>query len=74
MARRGNEKAEVESLNEALEGAAVENQGLRKALVMKGQRMAALEKQNISLLGKLAASREEVDTSIYFQNCLIWFH
>ena len=60
MARRGYEKAEVESLREALEGAAVEKQGLTKALVVKEQRLAASERQTASLLGKLAAAREEV--------------
>ena len=71
MARRGIEKAEVESLNEALEGAALENQGLHKVLVVKDQRMEALEKQTVCLLGKLAASREEVETSRYFQTCTL---
>ena len=71
MARRGNEKAEIESLNEALEGSALENQGLRKTLVVKEQRMEALERQNISLLGKLAASREEVNTSKFRTACLV---
>ena len=60
LARRCEERAEVESLSEALEGAAVEKQGLMKALVMKEQRLAASERQTASLLGKLAAAREEV--------------
>merc|ERR1719447_1994749 len=60
LARRGNEKAEVESLSEALEGAAVEKQGLMKALAVKEQRLGASERQIASLLGKLAAAREEV--------------
>ena len=67
MARRGNEKAEVESLSEALEGAALEKQGLMKALAVKEQRLGAAERQNVSLLGKLAAAREEVSTSLYFE-------
>ena len=60
LARRCEERAEVESLSEALEGAAVEKQGLMKALVMKEQRLAASERQTACLLGKLAAAREEV--------------
>ena len=60
LARRCEERAEVESLSEALEGAAVEKQGLMKALVMKEQRLAASERQTANLLGKLAAAREEV--------------
>ena len=71
LARRGNEKAEVESLSEALEGAAVEKQGLMKALAVKEQRLGASERQIASLLGKLAAAREEVITSSYFEFPLV---
>ena len=60
LARRGFEKTEVESLREALEGAAAEKQGLTKTLVMKEQRLAASERLTANLLGKLAAAREEV--------------
>jgi len=60
LARRGYEKAEVESLREALEGAAVEKQGLTKASVVREQRLAASERQTACLLGKLAGAREEV--------------
>ena len=65
LARRGYEKAEVESLREALEGAAMEKQGLTKALVVKEQRLAASERQTACLLGKLAAAREEVRVHLY---------
>ena len=71
LARRGNEKAEVESLSEALEGAAVEKQGLMKALAVKEQRLGASERQIASLLGKLAAAREEVITLFIFEFPLV---
>ena len=64
LARRGHEMAEVESLTKALEGAAVEKQGFSEALALKRQRVGTLERQVASLLGKMAAAREEVKTCI----------
>ena len=62
LARRKNE---VDSLNEALEGAALENQGLRKALAVRDQLTKALEKHNKCLLDELTASKAEVDMFTY---------
>ena len=56
--------AEVESLTKALEGAAVEKQGFSEALALKRQRVGTLERQVASLLGKMAAAREEVNICI----------
>ena len=56
--------AEVESLTKALEGAAVEKQGFSEALALKRQRVGTLERQVASLLGKMAAAREEVNMCI----------
>ena len=56
--------AEVESLTKALEGAAVEKQGFSEALALKRQRVGTLERQVASLLGKMAAAREEVSICI----------
>ena len=56
--------AEVESLTRALEGAAVEKQGFSEALALKRQRVGTLERQVASLLGKMAAAREEVNICI----------
>ena len=64
LARRGHEMAEVESLTRALEGAAVEKQGFSEALALKRQRVGTLERQVASLLGKMAAAREEVNICI----------
>ena len=64
LARRGHEMAEVESLTKALEGAAVEKQGFSEALALKRQRVGTLERQVASLLGKMAAAREEVNLCI----------
>ena len=58
--------AEVESLTKALEGAAVEKQGFSEALALKRQRVGTLERQVASLLGKMAAAREEVNICIYY--------
>ena len=66
LARRGHEMAEVESLTKALEGAAVEKQGFSEALALKRQRVGTLERQVASLLGKMAAAREEVNTCILY--------
>ena len=64
LARRGHEMAEVESLTKALEGAAVEKQGFSEALALKRQRVGTLERQVASLLGQMAAAREEVNLCI----------
>ena len=65
--------AEVESLTKALEGAAVEKQGFSEALALKRQRVGTLERQVASLLGKMAAAREEVNTCtiiVQFVHCI----
>merc|ERR1712013_168467 len=60
LARRGREKAEIECLSKALEGAAEEKQGLAMTLALREQEICALEGQVAGLLGRLAAAREEV--------------
>jgi len=60
LARRGREKAEIECLSKALEGAAEEKQGLAMTLAVREQENCALERQVAGLLGRLAAAREEV--------------
>merc|ERR1719447_1613275 len=60
LARRGREKAEIECMSKALEGAAEEKQGLAMTLAVREQENYALERQVAGLLGRLAAAREEV--------------